>query len=69
MKDVMSEIRNQYFELKKTFEEKEKIMKEKRMPIPPRGIIFNELQKQFEPTLVQDLLAENNDVPKNKGRT
>ena len=65
--NIIEEARKQYFYLKKLYEENEARMREKGIPVPPRGTSFLNLQRRFEPTLSDDILAENNEVPMNKG--
>lgn len=67
--DLTEQARRQYYHLKSLYEKNEEHCRSNGMPIPPRSKAFHDLQEIFEPflSLGTDLLAENNDVPMNKG--
>jgi len=64
---IMEEAKRQYFELKKLYEEVELRAKNRGMKLPPRSAAFYDLQRKFEPSFEDEILIENNDVPRNKG--
>ena len=64
---IMEEAKRQYFDLKKLYEEVELRAKNRGMELPPRSAAFYDLQRRFEPSFEDEILAENNDVPVNKG--